>query len=270
MDKVSFLTIHGKEKILRNYFSTPLSMPLVHTNNFNTDNLGTFTREVDREQSQFDTAKTKAILSMELTNCNYGLGSEGAFYNNPFPWHSEIIVFSNYQCNTIISGHYQGPAFQYSISTFCYQELINFALANTFPYQHIVLRNGRSGKAIFKGINTVKQLRKIFLKLKHAFNTPIFAELDLRAHCSPRRRIAIIKATKNLVDNYRKKCKLCFSPGFTPKKSIQGLPCEICLYPTLQLKAHQWQCSSMDCQYQEIIPLKKTTADPLYCPICNP
>ena len=51
---------------------------------FDTDLMGSFTREIPRISSQLDTALAKAKLATKLGRCRFGLGSEGSFGADPY------------------------------------------------------------------------------------------------------------------------------------------------------------------------------------------
>lgn len=82
--KVAFLTKHGKQNIVRKPLELALGCEIVHTDRFDTDHLGTFTRDIARAGSQLDAARKKAQLGMELTHASVGLASEGAFGPDPY------------------------------------------------------------------------------------------------------------------------------------------------------------------------------------------
>ena len=55
--KVAFLTQHGKQMLLREPLETALGCELVHTDGYDTDLLGTFTRDQIRPSSQIEAEK---------------------------------------------------------------------------------------------------------------------------------------------------------------------------------------------------------------------
>ncbi len=80
---VAFLTQHGKQDLVREPLEAALGCQLVHTDGYDTDQLGTFTRELTRAGSQLDAARKKASIGMALTGASVGLASEGAFGPDP-------------------------------------------------------------------------------------------------------------------------------------------------------------------------------------------
>ena len=55
--QVAFLTQHGKQDLVRAQLEDALCCQLVHTDAYDTDQLGTFTRELSRAGSQLDAAQ---------------------------------------------------------------------------------------------------------------------------------------------------------------------------------------------------------------------
>lgn len=82
--QVAFLTQHGKQNLIRTPLEGALGCQLVHTDGYDTDQLGTFTRDVARPGSQLAAARRKANIGMELTGAHVGIASEGAFGPDPF------------------------------------------------------------------------------------------------------------------------------------------------------------------------------------------
>ena len=95
--KVAFLTQHGKQTLLRGPLESALGCELVHTDGYDTDLLGTFTRDKTRPCSQFDAAKKKALIGMSLTGTSIAIASEGSFGMDPYsgfiPWNTEVVVW---------------------------------------------------------------------------------------------------------------------------------------------------------------------------------
>ena len=95
--EVAFLTQHGKQQLVRSRLEQALGCQLVHTQDYDTDLLGTFTTDVDRQGSQLDAARVKATIGMRLTGLQIGMASEGVFGPDPFvgftPWNSEVVLW---------------------------------------------------------------------------------------------------------------------------------------------------------------------------------
>jgi hypothetical protein len=91
----ALLTQHGKELILGPLLLAELGCSVTHVTGFDTDQLGTFTRDQARPGSQLDAARRKAEIGMDLSGLPLGLASEGAFVPDPhvgiLPWDVEIV-----------------------------------------------------------------------------------------------------------------------------------------------------------------------------------
>jgi len=81
--KVVIATKHHKEKFIAPLFENELGVKCFVPYDFDTDVLGTFSGEVDRKDTAFETVKKKCLLAMEQTNCDLGIASEGSFGPHP-------------------------------------------------------------------------------------------------------------------------------------------------------------------------------------------
>ncbi|MFM8364629.1 MAG: hypothetical protein ACKOAS_05690, partial [Verrucomicrobiota bacterium] len=91
----ALLTKHSKERVITPRFQEALGAGVLVVDSFDTDTLGTFTREVSRAGSQMEVARRKAELAIELSGLPLGLGSEGSFGPGPFGFvasNLEVIV----------------------------------------------------------------------------------------------------------------------------------------------------------------------------------
>ena len=64
--RIALLTQHGKERVLAPLFALELDATLVVEGGFDTDALGTFTREVDRAGTQLEAARRKAEIACPI------------------------------------------------------------------------------------------------------------------------------------------------------------------------------------------------------------
>jgi hypothetical protein len=94
--RASLLTQHGKEKVICPEMLETCHLEVLHVTGYDTDQLGTFTRDVARKGSQLDAARAKARKGMALSGAEIGIASEGSFTNDPFtgllPWNLELIL----------------------------------------------------------------------------------------------------------------------------------------------------------------------------------
>ena len=81
--KLIIVTKHEKEKAIAPFLEKSLGVSCFVNENFDTDILGTFTGEIERELDPIATARQKCLMAMELTNCDLGIASEGSFGPHP-------------------------------------------------------------------------------------------------------------------------------------------------------------------------------------------
>lgn len=104
---------------------------------FDTDQLGTFTRDIPRDGTQIEAARKKARIGMELSGMRRGLASEGSFgpdtFTGLFPWNLDILVFVDDLLGIEVVGVAQGKA----MSSHCLAEdwaaVEAFARSADFP-----------------------------------------------------------------------------------------------------------------------------------------
>jgi hypothetical protein len=273
--QVVLLTKHGKQDLLKDTFESDLGCSLLHTDAFDTDQLGTFTREVGRAGSQLEAARRKARIGMELTGVSIGIASEGSFGPDPyagfFTWNTEILLWVDDELGIEVTGIANGPAQSIHREVKNLKELMDFAIEAKFPEHHLVLRPERQDHSqIYKNINDEQSLVKAFHSAKKfATNGLVFAENDLRAFCNPSRQEIIKNAAKDLIQKLCSKCPSCSAPGYWRVKRIPGLRCSFCSQKTRLPIAEVWQCQACDFENQNEINSEQF-ADPSQCDFCNP
>jgi hypothetical protein len=272
---VAFLTQHGKQNLMRGPLEEALGCQLVHTDGYDTDQLGTFTRELTRAGSQLDAARKKAAIGMALTGASLGVASEGSFGSDPYggfmPWNTEVVLWVDRLSDQEVTGLAHGPARSLHKMVKTPQELERFALEAGFPEHHLVLRpESPDHPDMDKGIDDPDALMKAFhLALAKSSNGTVFAENDLRAFCNPTRQKMIVKATLDLVQKLLSACPSCAAPGYWLTQQIPGLPCLACGNLTRLPKAEKWGCKK--CGHEEQRALStQPWADPARCDFCNP
>jgi len=273
--QIAFLTQHGKEHVVKAILEPALDCEIHHETGYNTDLLGTFSRDIARLGTQLETARKKAQKAITLSGLPIGLASEGAFGPDPFTgmlnWNSEILLLLDKAKGLEIIGRSQGPAHCGHILTADWTELETFARRNTFPQSHLILRpECVDDPRIFKGISDWNTLKQQF---EHALNLSasgvVFVELDLRAYANPNRMKIISLAAQDLVSRIASCCPSCHLPGYSTVEGISGLPCSDCGAPTHMLLGEIWQC--VPCGYRDTVwKSSSINADAMYCDRCNP
>ena len=80
---VALLTQHGKEQVITPVLELLLGCRIERVSGYDTDLLGTFTRDVPRAGTQLEAARRKARVGMQLAGRPLGLASEGSFGPDP-------------------------------------------------------------------------------------------------------------------------------------------------------------------------------------------
>lgn len=272
---VAFLTQHGKEQIVAPVLEPFLGTTVVRADGFDTDTLGTFTREIKRPDTQLETARKKARLAMELTGAKIGLGSEGSFDRDPvcgfIPWNIEMLVLIDLKHDLEITGIAEGPVSLLDCVCLSIDAALDRAAGAGFPEQGVILRPDSAENPFFqKNIQTPEHFRMAAqLCLQRSTEGKIHVESDLRANACPARREMIRLAAVNLLLKMHSRCPSCDSPGYWVSAIKTGLPCSSCRFPTGVLKAQVYSC--LKCGYvKEIARIDTTAADPGMCSLCNP
>ena len=272
---VALLTQHGKEDLIAPVFQRALGWRVERVDGFDTDLLGTFTRDRERPGSQIDAARIKARKGMELSGCRRGLASEGAFMEDPvggfFPWNVELLVYIDDERGLEVTGMAQGAAANVHKWVNSWDELLQAANEARFPSHHLVLRpDDENHPHVIKGVSDEGGLRAAYeAALAQSTRGVVFVESDLRAFANPTRQGLIVAAAENLVAKLASRCPVCQCPGYAPVSPLRGLPCRQCGTPTRGLLGERWRC--VGCGHEaDVLQTHVRWADPAQCDRCNP
>ncbi len=273
--RVGFLTRHGKEALVQGPLQTELGCTLVHTEAFDTDSLGTFSREIARPGSATEAGRKKAMIAMDLTGAAVGLGSEGSFIPDPYTgmlsWNVELLVWVDQQRRLEVVGIAQGPARSFGRTVRTENDLEHLIRDADFPDHHLMIRpDDEHHPLVFKNLRDEGQLLTAFHRARNLSRKgEVFAEVDLRAYANPTRQKMIAAAASNLAKRLTSFCPKCGSVGFWVVGYREGLPCMSCSAPTRLPVAERWACPS--CQLNEERPVSGSpNAPPERCHFCNP
>ena len=248
---------------------------IVQTIAVDTDVLGTFSGDVVRMASPWDTAVAKARLGMHAADRPIGLASEGSIGPDaamPVVICSvELVVLVDDQRGIVVGEAERG----FDIVT---------VAADVVPGEDVgdVLRRGRfpehamtvrpaSGisEPIFKGIVTVEELdRAIRSCAMESSDGRALVETDLRAHQCPSRRPIIARAAGRLAARLAVCCSKCGTPGWGVIRVEFGLPCTSCGHDVHAPREDVMGCAS--CPATRTVLRAETAADPRHCEWCNP
>ena len=264
MQRVALITKHHKARWIAPYLA-PLGYEVFESSLFDTDTLGTFSGEVERTLSPMDAALAKAKKACELTQTDWGVGSEGSFGGGPAPgminWNDELLCLHQASTGITIYAHAAGPTSVQELTLDGKVPLKQKLLG--LPDQLWILR---TEKSIEKGLSAEQLLDS----LKHidSSSKKIKIEPDLRAMNCPQRQKMIAKAAEDLIRRLSETCPKCDAFNFVIKEKQSGLPCTLCTLPTEQAKSWTRICDGCSYRSDEIVEQKG--ADPTYCQFCNP
>ena len=270
--RFALLTQHAKERVLVPILAERLGASVEVVHGFDTDSLGTFTRDVPRLASQRETALRKARLAIELSGALHGLGSEGSFVPGPFglgSWNVEVVAFVDRVRGIDVVGKSHGPGLHVHGIARSLEELRDIARRAGFPGHGLVLRpDGPDDPRVRKGLRAWDALEAGFAAaLAESSAQGVFVESDLRAHLHPSRMEMIAKAGADLADRLATACPACGLPGVGWVESLDGLPCAACGSPTGEARADVHAC--VRCPFREERQ-RPGEADPSHCGYCNP
>ena len=273
-ERLAFLTQHGKEALLAPVLDQALGCTVARVAGFDTDTLGTFTRDIPREGTQLEAARRKAQLAIELSGARLGLGSEGAFGPDPYtgflPWNAEVLVLVDAIHGLEVIGSAQAPAASSHAVVTDEGALQAFAAKAGFPAQRLVLRpDHEDHPRLWKGLGNDAELRAAFRAAQTlSSGGKVFVEPDFRAHFNPARQAVITAAGEDLLRRLRLACPGCGRPGFSMVELRPGLPCAACGAPTREPLAEIHACAGCGMRHERAAA--RAVADPGRCEACNP
>jgi hypothetical protein len=261
---------HQKERViyplfLEFYKCTFLSVEI------DTDLLGTFSGEIERTLSPYETAIEKCRMSFKTKDADFSIASEGSFGPHPslffVPADEEFLLFMSRDEQLIIWAKHISTETNFNKTEKPnIEQLSDFLEKIQFPSHKVIFK---SNSKIEKGIDDLDVLNQLIQESK-LHNKPFSIETDMRAHCNPTRMKVIEETTKKLLEKLNSFCPSCETPGFSVQEVVKGLPCAQCGMKTESTLKHIKICTS--CNYKEDIfyPRGIEAEDPMYCPFCNP
>lgn len=240
-----------------------------------TDALGTFTGEVPRRGSQWETAVAKARLGMELMELPLGLANEGSFAPlEAMPLltaDTELVVFVDDRLGIVVGEaevDLMPPAIAVEVAG---DEVERIPLVEAaFPEHGLIVRPVDGWVPVVKGVHELSHLTVAVAECAAA--SPVGrarVESDFRAHHHPRRREVIGRAAQRLARRLAMLCPACRAPGWGVDRLEAGAPCSVCRVPTRMPVLEHWRCGACDTTDVRETHLA-AGVDPAHCPSCNP
>ena len=270
-------TKHSKSLAIAPSFFNLLSANIIECP-IDTDKLGTFSGEIEREGNALDCAKIKCELGMKMTDSYFGLSSEGSFGPHPYipflPCDHEVLYFIDRKRDFNLHLSLLSEKTNYNMQSLdSMEELKKFSEKVLFPSHALIVRpnNKENKNHIFKGINTMDMLESAFKDaMKHSENGTVWVQTDMRANMNPSRMIVIQELAEELAKRLSELCAQCKNPGWGKVQVEKGLECSWCGLETEWIKSEIYGCTK--CEHKEKKPPSHhlLKADPVNCSYCNP
>lgn len=273
--KLLIATRHHKDRVLRALLESHLGVEVIVTKTFDTDRFGTFTGEVPRQASPFDTVRQKCIAAHEATGVSLVLASEGSFGAHPVmgfvPADEEILLLKDFERQTEYRAKVISTATNFSgAEHFEWEQVLFFASQVKFPSHALIVKQNRESTTdVHKDIVDWATLKSSFYHFKQKYGKA-FVETDMRAMHNPTRMKVIAEAGEKLLRVISTVCPICEAPGFEVTDVVRGLPCSYCSSPTPSARAFVHECQHCGHTETRPHPHKKQQEDPMYCDECNP
>lgn len=269
------VTKHGKEQVIAPLLEQALGVNCIVADGFDTDKLGTFTGEVEREDDAHITLRRKCHEGMEAFKCDLAVASEGSFGPHPSVFFAaaddELLMLVDKQNNLEIVSRELSLETNFSSAEICnHEQLEKFLELACFPSHAVIIRKSRnSNEGIIKGITDAYQLFKLSEQYLEKYGRYTI-ETDMRAMFNPKRMSVIAKAAEKLVEKIKSLCPNCSLPGFGVTEVRKGLPCELCGFGTASTLSHIYICAGCTYTEEKLYPNGVQAENPMYCNICNP
>ena len=268
-------TKHRKEEVISPIFENYLGVKCIVPADFDSDILGTFSGEIERKDNPLETARKKCLLALENSGYDLAIASEGSFGPHPSAYFiaadEEILYFMDIKNELEIFARTISTETNFQAADIKSEnELKRFAEKVKFPSHAIIMRNGKNANDdLVKGITRHEDLYRNFNHFISKYGKA-YVETDMRAMYNPGRMKVIEKTALDLCHKIQNKCPECTAPGYSIKDFREGLPCELCMYPTKSILAVIYTCHKCHFREEKYYPNGKNYEDPAYCNYCNP
>lgn len=270
-------TMHGKERAIGPAFREVLGIELEVPDDFDTDQFGTFSGEVERPGSLDEVLLSKARLGMTRSGRDLGVASEGSFGPHPqmpfIPVGLEKLAVIDARTGIVAIEQMVDLAPCYSTwEARKLRDIIDQVEATGFPGQAMIVRPNKLRAAMVqKAIQDPEGLKAAIAQAAGCSEDGLaFVQTDMRAHFNPRRMLSIASLAHKLASRLCQTCPGCNAPGWGVKRTEKGLPCSWCAFPTDWVLHEVMGCFICETEMCEPRSDGMTEADPKHCPYCNP
>lgn len=266
----SLATMHGKLELISPHMDA-LGLR-VFTSLVDTDKFGTFSGDVARLATPYETAVAKAREGMDVSGSTIGIASEGSISVQgflPFVADIETVVFIDDDNEFVLAE----SAVSHQIITHSWTLSHGLAVEADlvragFPDHGLIVRTNCNTVATTKGIHDRTQLNLVIEQCWEMGATQVIVESDLRAHHSPSRRPTISEAARKLAQRLLISCPECDCPGWGQVDIVCGQRCGLCGSATQGKLADVFGCCRCDAKVTGVV--NSEPADPSNCQRCNP
>jgi hypothetical protein len=270
-------TMHGKERAIGPAFRDILGIDIEVPGNLDTDQLGTFSGEIERPGGMDEVLVAKARLGLKVSGLDLAIASEGSFGPHPqmpfIPVGFEKLVLIDAKSGLVAMEHRVDltPCYA-SWETRRLKDIADQIRATGFPAQAMIVRpNNGPGAIVQKGVQTFENLEAAIAQAAHASSDGLaFVQTDMRAHFNPRRMMSIESLAKKFADRLSQACSACSAPGWGITRTEPGLPCSWCGVPTAWVLYEVMGCFMCNNETSQPRSDGLTEAAPAHCPYCNP
>ncbi|MEY4359777.1 MAG: hypothetical protein RLZZ631_1263 [Cyanobacteriota bacterium] len=269
-------TRHSKQQALSFPFRVGLGAELLLCD-ADTDQLGTFSGEIERTDNALATCRAKALMGMAATGLPQGVASEASFGPHPampmLAVGQELLLFVDQQSGLTVLEQRLEWRTNYSHLKLTPNAPVDSWLKQVgFPSHRVIVRPLQAQPdCLFKGVASRSALEQAIALCRAADPKGcVWLETDMRAHCNPTRMRSIRRLGVSLVRRLRTPCPECGSPGWGLVDTLPGLPCRDCGTATALTHHEIWGCPQ--CHARRELPRRdgRRDADPGQCPWCNP
>jgi uncharacterized protein with PIN domain len=267
--------MHGKEHAIAPQLTKELGVYCFVTDQLDTDQLGTFSGEINRIDSPLEAARKKCQMAMDIASVDLAIASEGSFGPHPsipfIPAHEEFLLVTDTKNKwEFVVRKLESNTNYRQITLNSLEPLDAFLTQVKFPTHALIVKKSEKDASVcVKGIHDKQVLLQT---IEHFFSRfgQCTVETDMRAMHNETRMGVIETMTASLIQQMKTVCPACQVPGFRLQEKVRGLPCALCGKPTRSVKAEIYACQS--CTYTENRPAghKMLKEDPMYCDFCNP
>ena len=241
---------------------------------FDTDRLGTFTREIPRPGTRVEAARKKACIGIDLSGSSIGLASEGRLgpdaFIGMFSGNVERILWIDQMLSIEMDDVASAETNFSHLLAANGEEAETFAHAASAPEHGLVARpQHEKDPRVRKGIAERETLREAFQwACGEAANGGAFLEIDAWAHMSLTRLKMAGQAAQDLARKVCPLCPICDAPGVQRAERVPVLPCEDCGTATRKARADIHRC--IPCAHQVTLERLVRAAPAGRCDWCNP